>query len=197
MDIQKTILDFNNLFYSLSQFTWDNTTYFGYKVWKNPLDMWIMQEIICEVKPDVIIETGTFMGGSAFFYAHILDQLNHGRIITIDITDRPNRPEHERIKYITSNSDNINLIDVLDISTKKVLVILDSDHSTEHVMRELEIYAPLVSIGSYIVVEDTNIGLPLIAVQKFLETNTNFIVDRSREKYLCTFNPSGYLKRVK
>jgi cephalosporin hydroxylase len=202
MEIQKTIQNFNKLFYELPQFTWDNTTYMGYKIWKNPLDLWVIQEIIHEVKPDVIIETGTFQGGSALFYAHILDQIfgheTKGEVISIDINFRENRPIHERINYMHRDSIADKLIDDMHLDLKnKIMVILDSDHSTEHVWRELELYSSLVSIGSYLIVEDTNIGLPLQAVQNFLRNNDNFAIDRTREKFMCTFNPQGYLRRIK
>ena len=85
------------------------------------------------------------------------------------------------------------------------MVILDSDHSRDHVLRELELYAPLVTPGCYVVVEDTNVnGHPVVprfgpgpmeAVQEYLATTDAFEVDRSREKLLLTFNPSGYLRR--
>ena len=92
-------------------------------------------------------------------------------------------------------------------SPKSTLVVLDSDHSKKHVAEELKLFAPLVSVGSYIIVEDTNInGHPVFdsfgegpfeAVEEFLATDPRFIVDGSREKFLMTFNPRGYLKRTR
>jgi len=88
----------------------------------------------------------------------------------------------------------------------KVMVALDSDHHKEHVLAELLIYSKFVTKGCYIVVEDTNIGGhpvasdygpgPMEAVEEFLKTNRNFMIDREREKFYLTFNPSGYLKRM-
>ena len=175
---------------------------------KCPLDLWMYQEILSELRPDVIVETGTNMGGSALFLAHVLDLVGRGEIITIDTVERPGRPAHPRIRYVTGSSADPALIrSLLDgRSDETRLVILDSDHSREHVLAELRLLAPFVSVGSYIIVEDTNINGhpayssfgagPFEAVDEFLRSNANFVVDRSREKFLMTFNPGGYLKRI-
>jgi cephalosporin hydroxylase len=175
---------------------------------KCPLDLWIYQEIIAEIKPSLIIETGTHLGGSALYLAHLLDVLGSGEIFTIDIVENPARPTHPRIKYIKGSSADAELIHSL-ISSRPAetrLVILDSDHSKPHVLRELELLAPYVSPGSYLIVEDTNINGhptypefgegPFEAVAEFLSRNQNFTPDNSREKFLMTFNPKGFLKRL-
>src|SRR4030067_89306 len=82
------------------------------------------------------------------------------------------------------------------VKDKKVFIILDSDHSKEHVLKELEIYSKFVSLNSYIVVEDTNTSGPLGAVFAFIEKTKNFTIDRSCEKFYLTFAPYGFLKRV-
>jgi len=184
----------------------------GIPIQKCPLDLWIYQDILCEVLPDVIIETGSMFGGSALYLAHICDILNHGKVVSVDITDSFSdgtlieRPKHDRITYITGSSVSQLVLDQLKTYDGKILVTLDSDHSKDHVLQELNLYAPFVSIGSYLIVEDTNVNGhpvccdhgpgPFEAVTEFLVNNKNFQIDISREKFMMTQNPSGYLKRI-
>jgi cephalosporin hydroxylase len=174
---------------------------------KCPLDLWIYQEIMAELKPDLIVETGTYHGGSALFLAHMLDIIGKGEVVTIDIMECP-RPLHPRIKYVKGSSADADLIGSLfsHRADETRLVILDSDHSREHVLKELNLLAPYVNAGSYIIVEDTNVNGhptfpshgagPYEAVEDFLQSNSAFVVDESREKFLMTFNPKGFLKRI-
>ncbi len=185
-----------------------NTYWMGVPCLKCPLDMWIYQEILSKVKPDLVIETGTYLGGSALFIAHLMDILGKGQIVTIDNEVRSGRPSHDRIRYITGSSTDEALIKSIfdDCPMEQCLVILDSDHSKKHVLEELRLLAPYVSLGSYLIVEDTNINGhpaysnfgegPFEAVRAFLKTDSRFTVDESCEKFLMTFNPQGYLKRV-
>lgn len=172
------------------------------------MDLWIYQEIIFEVKPNIIIECGTAKGGSALFLVFVCDLVDNGRVITIDIEDRRERPRHSRIKYLLGSSvleEIVGQVRKLISDKDKVMVILDSDHHKEHVLNELRIYSKLVTKGSYIIVEDTNINGhpvahdfgpgPMEAVEEFLKENTNFVIDKSREKFYLTFNPRGYLKK--
>jgi cephalosporin hydroxylase len=175
---------------------------------KCPLDMWIYQEIIAETRPDLIIETGTYMGGSTLFMAHMLDILGKGEIYTIDIQGNDARPYHPRIHYVKGSSADSSLVhSLLDCrKDEKRLVILDSDHSKNHVLKEMALFAPYINVGSYLIVEDTNInGHPTLpafgegpfeAVEEFIRNHTNFVIDEMREKFLMTFNPKGYLKRI-
>lgn len=198
---------FHRLYYT-SQ-VWDDTYWLGIKCEKCPLDLWVYQEIINDVHPDIIIESGTSMGGSALFLASICDLVNRGKVITIDILKRE-IPKHERIKYVIGSSvaeQTINEIRSLVNSKEKVMVILDSDHSMEHVLKELRIYSRFVSVGSYLIVEDTNInGHPVLpdfgpgpmeAVEEFLRQNDSFVIDESKQKFYLSFNPRGYLLKVK
>jgi cephalosporin hydroxylase len=209
---QMVIEGFHELYYNGSTdegeiFT--RTYWMGVPCLKCPLDLWIYQEIIAEIRPDILIETGTYMGGSALFLAHMLDLIGKGEVISIDIASCAARPLHPRINYIQGSSTDANLIDSLlkirpDNETR--LVILDSDHSKSHVLQELNVLAPYVSLGSYLIVEDTNINGhptypsfgegPYEAVEEFLTTNKSFVVDKTREKFLLTFNPNGYLRRI-
>ena len=186
------------------------TTWMGVTCLKSPLDLWAYQEILAQVRPDLVLETGTHMGGSALFLAHMLDLLGKGEVITIDVLAHAGRPEHARLRYLQGSSADAALVRALLEPRPRGetrLVILDSDHSKAHVARELELFAPEVSLGSYLIVEDTSVnGHPLLpdfgpgpyeAVEDFLSGSAEFAVDASREKFLMTFHPGGFLKRVK
>jgi len=188
--------------------TWSATTWLGVPVLKCPLDLWIYQEIVYEQKPDLIIETGTAHGGGALYLASMCDLVGHGEVLTIDINEPSDWPQHPRITYLTGSSvDPAVLAQVRTRAQRagKVMVVLDSDHSAAHVSAELDVYGPLVTLGSYLIVEDTNINGhpvygwhgpgPMEAVEDFLTRSNGFTRDRSREKLILTFNPGGWLRR--
>lgn len=182
----------------------------GQPLLKTPLDLWVYQEIMHERRPIVILETGTWQGGSAKYFASMFDLLDEpeGRIITVDVDTLP-RPQDPRITYLLGSSTSDEILSQIrsDIRpSDKVMVALDSDHSKEHVLNELRLYSDLVTVGQYLVVEDTHLhgnpvftgeGDPLAAALEFLETDHRFEVDRSREKFGLTFNPNGWLERVR
>lgn len=188
---------------------WADTTWFGTQALKNPLDLWVYQEILFECRPDAIIETGTFKGGSALFLAHMLDLLGRGVVVTIDLEEIPGRPGHPRIRYLQGSSaapETVAAVRSLIAPGDRAMVILDSDHSFEHVSRELDLYAEFVSPGGYLIVEDTVVnGHPILpefgpgpfeAVAAFLRRDDRFQRDATREKFMLTFNPCGFLRRV-
>ena len=189
--------------------SWTEATWLGAQALKNPLDLWVYQEIVAETRPELIVETGTYRGGSAFFLASVCDLLGEGEVVSIDVEQvRADYPDHRRIRYLGGRSSTEPDV-VAEIRAraegKRVLVILDSDHSRAHVEAELAVYASLVPVGGYLIVEDSNIGQirkdlmpgPLEAIETFLAGTDDFEIDRSREKFLITFNPSGYLRRVR
>jgi cephalosporin hydroxylase len=206
---RKDIIDqFHKLYYESG--VWQNTSYFGIPVLKCPLDLWIYQEMIVELQPDYIVETGTFYGGSALYMAFTCDVVGKGEIISIDILNNRQRPTHPRIAYLTGSSTDPDILRrVREIvgDGKKVMVILDSDHSRDHVYGELKAFQDIVTIGSYLVIEDSNVNGhpvrpdfgpgPMEAINSFLSENDNFVVDSSREKFMMTLSPNGYLKRVR
>lgn len=211
--VQREVVDeFHRLYYDSQVFrgTWRATSWLGTPVLKCPFDLWVYQELLHEVRPDVIVECGTAEGGSALFFASIFDLLGAGRVVTIDVERQADRPEHERIRYLTgSSTSDDTLADVRKSLSPddRVMVFLDSDHSRDHVLAELCAYSPLVTVGSYLVVEDSNVNGhpvepdfgpgPMEAVEDFLvENGDQFEVDRRCEKFYLTFNPSGYLRRV-
>ncbi len=187
---------------------WADTYWLGSQVVKNPLDLWVLQEIVAETRPDVIVETGTFRAGSALYFASICELLGSGEVISIDVKpEDPDYPPHDRITYLggRSSTDTAVVDEVRRlIGGRRAMVVLDSDHSEAYVGAELEAYAPVVGLGCYLVVEDTNVDLvrkdlapgPLRAVERFLQRSSEFEVDLEREKWVITFNPRGYLRRV-
>ncbi len=206
---QRIVDRFHRLFYDRLETTWTDTHWLGTGVLKCPFDLWAYQEVLVDTRPDLIVETGTYLGGSARYLASMCDLLSHGEIVTIDLEPRAGRPEHERITYLEGSSTSDEIVAQIGAraaAAERVMVILDSDHARDHVARELELYAPFVTPGCYLVVEDTNVnGHPVVpgfgpgpmeAVTAFLRGTDAFEVDRSREKLLLTFNPSGYLRRV-
>ena len=188
---------------------WENTFWHGHQILKCPMDMWIYQELIWKIKPDFIIETGTFRGGSALYYAHLFDLQGQGEVITIDVMERPNRPEHDRIHYLigsSSDAEIFNQVQSMIGENKKVMVVLDSDHSRDHVFNEMLLWHSMVSHDSYMIVEDSNVNGhpvrpdfgpgPMEAIEEFLKNNLDFKIDHSQEKFLMTQNPRGYLKKI-
>ena len=153
----------------------------------------------------MIVETGTFSGGSAFYLASMCDLLGGGRIVTIDVDPQDDLPSHPRIKYLTGSSiapEVLRQVRAEAGGADRVMVILNSAHAKEHVLTELREYAPLVSDGCYLIVEDTNAKLlpghgpgPDEAIKEFLNENPAFSVDEASEKFLLTFQPGGYLLR--
>ncbi|MFH1657166.1 MAG: cephalosporin hydroxylase family protein [bacterium] len=201
-----------------------NFNWLGRPIIQLPQDIVAMQEIIWEVKPDLIIETGIAHGGSLIFYASMLELIGEGEVLGVDIDIRKhNRKEIEkhkmfkRIKMIEgSSTDKETVRKVSEIAKrhKKIMVCLDSFHTHQHVLEELNLYSGFVSKDSYLVVFDTSVehmpencfndrpwgkgNNPKTAVNKFLEDNKNFIIDKEIEnKLLITVVLGGYLKRIK
>lgn len=182
--------------------------WFGYRTMKSPMDMWTYQEILADTKPDLVVECGTAYGGSSLYLASLFDLLGRGDVVTIDIEARPGQPNHPRIsRLIGSSVDPEILAEVRRRAAgRRTMVILDSDHSAAHVGAELEAYRGLVSPGCYLIVDDTDVnGHPVVpdhgpgpmeAVDAFLPTAPEFVVDRDRERFMLTLNPRGYLRRV-
>lgn len=200
-----------------------NFSWLGRPIIQYPQDMIAMQEIIWDVKPDLIIETGIAHGGSLIYYASLLELIGHGEVLGIDIEIRPHNraaieahPMVKRIRMLEGSSTAPDIVEQVRKAAegKRTLVVLDSNHTHEHVLAELEAYAPLVSVGSYCVVMDTVVedmpedcfpdrpwgkgNNPKTAVWEFLKAHPEFEIDKSIEhKLLITVAPDGYLRRVK
>jgi cephalosporin hydroxylase len=203
----ETVQSFHRMYYD--SMVWRDTYWQGVETEKTPLDLWIYQEIIFEMRPDVIVETGTFDGGSALYLATMCDLVGSGKVITVDIETRPYRPKHPRITYVEGHSSTsveaVTKVRAGIGGAPKVMVILDSDHGMLHVQEELKVYSGMVTPGQYLIVEDTNINGhpvqpqfgpgPMEAVDDFLREAKDFEIDPSREKFYLTFNPRGFLKK--
>lgn len=202
----------------------------GRPIIQYPQDIMAMQELIWEVKPDLIIETGIAHGGSLIFYASMLElcALSGGpedaQIIGIDIDIRAHNrqaivdhPMNRRITMFEGSSIAPEMVaKVVELATKKknIMLVLDSNHTHDHVLAELNAYAHLTSLNSYCVVFDTVIedmpdgmfndrpwGIgnnPKTAAHQFLKEHPEFLIDmKVQNKLQITVAPDGFLKRVK
>ena len=201
-----------------------NFFWMGRPIIQHPQDMMAMQEIIWNVKPDLIIETGIARGGSLIMYASFLEALGKGQVLGIDVDIREHNkkeilkhPMSKRITLREGSSVSAEMaaeVGKIAAGHEAVLVVLDSNHTHQHVLQELEYYAPLVTRGSYCVVYDTIIedlpdhllqdrpwrrgDSPKTAVWEFLSWNDDFVIDREMEnKLIITAAPDGYLKKIK
>lgn len=201
-----------------------NFSWMGRPIIQYPQDIMAMQEIIWDIKPDLIIETGIAHGGSIIYYASLLELIGNGEVLGIDIDIRDHNkkaieahPMFKRIQMLEGSSVTKEMVERVRPFTKnksKILVCLDSNHTHEHVLQELNFYAQFVSVGSYIVVFDTIVedlpeqylpnrfwgkgNNPKTAVNEFLKNNTNFQIDSQIDnKLLISVNPGGYLKRIR
>lgn len=213
-DEQEIADRFHNLYYDKRigprrDRIWEQTKWMGYPVLKTPADLWIYQELLFEIKPDLVIETGTYASGTTLYLAHLMDIIGKGRVVSIDTTRQPIRAQHSRITYIEGSSSDPAIAHAAGthrVEGGSCLVILDSDHTKDHVAREMMLFAPLVSHGSYLIVEDSNVnGHPVYpsfgpgpyeAIEEFLAKTPAFQPDPSRQKFLVSWNPRGYLRRV-
>jgi cephalosporin hydroxylase len=189
-----------------------HTTYRGVQALKCPTDAWVYLELLHELRPQVLIEIGTRFGGSALFLADAMNTLGVGRIIGVDI-------DHSNVSAIVTSHPRVELIEgdapllferiqaSLSEAERKgpLMIVEDSSHTYDNTLAVLRGYAPLVPVGSYFVVEDSicHHGLdvgpapgPFEAVETFVAENSGFVIDRTREKFVITWNPKGFLRRV-
>lgn len=195
-------------------------TWLGIPIIQYPNDMVMLQELIWKVRPDVIIETGVAHGGTAVLYASILELLGKGKVIGIDVDIRKynrlaiqSHPLSKRIELVEGSSTDPHLFEELRRriqSRGQVMVMLDSNHSYQHVFTELQLYSQLVSPGGYLVVmdgvqellSDTPCGKeewkqenPLAAIRDFLSEHPDWEIDPYYTRTHITCNPSGFLRR--
>jgi cephalosporin hydroxylase len=214
-DQERVIADFARLYWdgerSVSSFF--NNTFMGVPTLQHPFDAWITQEIIFETAPDLVVECGSFFGGSAIMWALLLEQVSSdARVVAVDLSDnmdqaRQNPVFQRRVTFVQGSSIAPDVIDQVHelAAGRKAMVILDSLHTQEHVAAELAAYSDLVAPGCYLIVQDGFVnGHPLEpdwgpgpyeAVEDFLARDDRFEQDRARERMLFTFNPGGFLRR--
>lgn len=221
LSLKKAASDFN-LESNISQYSY-NFSWMGRPIIQYPQDMIMMQEIIWNIQPDLIIETGIAHGGSLIYYASLLELIGKGEVLGIDIDIRKhnyneivNHPMSKRINMIEGSSIDENTIEQVEeyaANKSSILVCLDSNHTHAHVLEELSLYSKFVTLNSYIVVFDTIVedlpdnylpgrpwkkgDNPKSAVYQFLQHNNNFEIDRNIDnKLLISVAPEGYLKRI-
>jgi cephalosporin hydroxylase len=209
---EEVVERFTDLFGRKSEETVFANRFLGIVTMQNPNDVWVTQEIIAQTRPDFIVEAGTYRGGSAALWALILTQVNlQGRVITIDIVDRVREkakrlPIMKSVDFLVGSSTDPAIVEEVKHRTAggRVMVILDSLHTKEHVLAELRAYSDLVPVGGYLIVQDTGGVMmqredpgPAQALEAFLAENDRFEPDRTRERLLLTLHPKGYLKRVR
>lgn len=187
----------------------ERVAYRGVPTWKNVLDLWVYQEIIWETGVEVVIEIGARHGGTTLWLSDLLQNFRgaSGTVISVDL-EPPGRQLPANVHFICGNSIAPETVaEARSVSAgRKTLVLADGDHAADHVLQEMRLYAPLVSEGSYFIAEDGIVDVmewkeytpgPMVAAQRFLAETDEFALDRSREKFLLTYAPGGFLKRVR
>lgn len=221
----KNASDFESAISGVVKTHMDSGLYFfeflGVKIRKHPCDLITIQEMITKLRPDNIIETGGGYGGSAVFYTMIADYLDlPGHVYSIELLpydldpmERLVKKFNGRLKYLQkAMSVGFSVIDdilIPETKGKNNLVLLDSYHGGEYVFMEMEMYSQFVQPGGYMIVEDTclsgnpvwgkypkTMNGPMEAVDRFIGMYDNWVIDRSCEKHLTTYNPRGFLRRI-
>lgn len=212
---QEIIDAFHKLSYSAAyeeNLTWQRTAWLGFPTFKMPHDLFNVADLLWQVKPALIVETGTAAGGSALFYACYMDHYGFGKVLTIDLRAMDKAyPAHPRISYLAGRSsvepdllkEVAGYVDYYKTSGP-VMVILDSDHSEAHVSKELEVYCDFVTPGSYLICEDENVnGHPVLiehgpgpfeAAQEWMTRHPEFKKDE-RIPRMHLFSQHGWYRK--
>jgi cephalosporin hydroxylase len=189
--------------------------YHGIDMQKNPMDLMIYMELIWKVKPQAIIEIGGAGGGTALWLAHQLDNLGvlKGKVISVDINHGGFKAVHQRILKVTGDSTKPETAKEVDDFIDKndiVLIIHDGSHKKCDIKKDFELYSRYVTVGSYFIIEDGIMDVMdwkdhrtkghdcgMYAGLEITNENKNFVIDMDCEKYIMTYNPKGFLRRIK
>lgn len=187
--------------------------YHGIDMQKNPMDLMIYMELIWKIKPKVIIEIGAAGGGTALWLVHQLNLLGNGIVLSIDINHGGFKAIHDKIIKITGDSTNpetAKQVEKYIDKTDAVLVIHDGSHKKCDIKKDFELYSKYVTVGSYFIVEDGIMDVMdwkdhrtsghdcgMVAGMEISNENSDWVIDKDCEKYIMTYNPCGYLRRLK
>lgn len=210
--VEQSAREFATLYHDLKEQTFATTTWHGVPLVKTPADILVLQQIIVETRPELIVETGVYVGGSAALFASVQEALGiDGKVIAVDVDlsfVHERVKDNPRIELLEGSSTDPGIVSHIRAAAKgkRTMVDLDADHRAHHVLEELRTYSDLVSPNCYLIVEDSWFGGrpvredaipgPSEALDAWLAEDQPFESDRWRERYLLTQNPRGYLRRV-
>ena len=198
----------NDIYYQSKVWQHGVTSWHGYEMAKLATDILMYSELIFRIQPDVIIESGTYKGGSAKFFADMCKLNGKGHVISVGNQWKEGLPPDKDIMFIFGDTLSEEVHNVIRISLdtyndKVIFVSLDSAHDKAHVLKEISLYKDYVSLGSYMVVED---GMAIFtqtsseanqAIDEFMRVTDEFVIDKDCEKFILTTNPNGWLKKIK
>jgi cephalosporin hydroxylase len=181
--------------------------YRGVPTWKNVFDLWVIQEIIFDTQPQIVVEIGTKFGGTTIWLSDSMKTIASGSVISVDL-NRPQIDFPENVQFIQGNSIASHTVSQVKglCEGRRTMLMTDGNHAAAHVSQELMLYSPMVAVGCYFIVEDGIVDVmdwpqyqpgPLTAVQRFLQVTDSFVIDETREKFILTYAPGGFLKRVR
>lgn len=210
--MDRETLEFARLYWERRETSFIANKFLGVPCFQNPFDAWMMQEILYDTRPEVLIECGSFCGGSALLWASLMELIGiDGTVVAIDIMDtahelaRSNPLWQRRVRWITGSTTAPEVVEEATAiaAGRRTMVLLDSDHHKAHVLDELSAYAGVVSSGCYLVVQDGLVSTlmpeygegPAEALEVFLATDDRFEVDVGRERMLFSGATGGHLLR--
>jgi cephalosporin hydroxylase len=189
---------------------WRDSTWLGHEIETLPTDLIAYQEILTRVRPEWVVDIRTGNGARALFLASVCELLGRGRVVSVDSKPRDDRPQHPRITYVTGEPmDDDTVREVHDIvgASPNAVLLLGARGTRQRILKELQAYEALVPLGSYVVIEDTIVNGhpvwptfgagPAEAIKTVINTRGDLAPDPTLQRYGVTFNPNGFLKRLR